>query len=326
MAQQDKTFTTLLSDITPEVQQILFTLPGWDDSLPQNSYSALELRGVNISFHRSVTERSDAVPLHSHNFYEYIYCRQVPEMEYLVGTHRYRIRSGDLIYIPPGIPHRPILPLQPSIPFIRDEMWLRTDFFDFFGRRLPNDFLEKRQTPYLFRPDSSLQSEISNLYLKGIEESTNRVFRWDNAVESYATLLLVASSRALLDENTQHLKREDGTLFDRIATYLEDNLDKKLTLELIADRFYVSKSTINRTFQKHMGTSFYRCLSQRRLLAAQQLIWEGMPLEKVSVKVGFSDYATFYRAFKQAFGISPRQFQKLQDSSDPADISSGITD
>lgn len=315
MIQQSRNFTTLLSDITPEAQEKIRNSPQWDNTLPQNSYSALELNGVNVSFHRSVTSRSGAVPLHSHSFSEYIFCRQVPEMEYLVGTHRYRIRSGDMIYIPSGIPHCPILPDNPSVPFVRDEIWLRTAFTDSFGRRLPRDFLDKRKTPYLIRLDNTIRTEISNLYLKGIEETKNRAFRWDNAVEGYATLLLVATTRALLDESTQFLPREETTLFDRIIAYLEENLDKKITLESVADQFFVSKSTINRTFQKHMGTSFYRCLNQRRLLAAQKLIWEGTPLEKVSAKVGFSDYATFYRAFKHSFGISPRQFQKMQDSS-----------
>ena len=35
---------------------------------------------------------------------------------------------------------------------------------------------------------------------------------------------------------------------------------------------------------------------------------EGMPNKS---KVGFADYSTFYRAFKQEYGISPRQFSQL---------------
>ena len=35
-------------------------------------------------------------------------------------------------------------------------------------------------------------------------------------------------------------------------------------------------------------------------------------LETIGEQVGFSDYSTFYRAFKQAFSISPQQFKKLQ--------------
>ena len=34
----------------------------------------------------------------------------------------------------------------------------------------------------------------------------------------------------------------------------------------------------------------------------------------VEYLVGFSDYSSFYRAFKQEYGISPRQYKKLQES------------
>jgi len=160
------------------------------------------------------------------------------------------------------------------------------------------------------------QAEISGLLQKGVAENEQKQFRWDNAVEGYVWLIMVAMIRALLDERTQLLQQEEPNLFDQIMSYLEANLSKKITLEETARHFFVSKSTINRTFQKHMGTSFYRCLTQRRLLTARNMIQEGLPLEEVSIKTGFSDYATFYRAFKQSFGIAPRQFQKLQASTD----------
>ena len=62
-----------------------------------------------------------------------------------------------------------------------------------------------------------------------------------------------------------------------------------------------------------MGVSFYRCVTQRRLIAAKQLIAEGTILEHVGRQVGFSDYSTCYRAFKQEFGISPRRYRKMLD-------------
>ena len=34
-------------------------------------------------------------------------------------------------------------------------------------------------------------------------------------------------------------------------------------------------------------------------------------LELLGEKVGFSDYSTFYRAFKKEFGISPREYKNL---------------
>jgi len=60
-----------------------------------------------------------------------------------------------------------------------------------------------------------------------------------------------------------------------------------------------------------MGVSIYRYITQRRLIAAKTLIGQKMPMEEIARQVGFSDYSTFYRAFKQEFGISPRQFSQL---------------
>ena len=64
-----------------------------------------------------------------------------------------------------------------------------------------------------------------------------------------------------------------------------------------------------------MGISFYRCVTQRRLIAAKKLIEADISLESTAEQVGFSDYSTFYRAFKQEYGISPRQYRSLQENS-----------
>lgn len=58
-----------------------------------------------------------------------------------------------------------------------------------------------------------------------------------------------------------------------------------------------------------MGTSFHRCLNQRQLIEAKASIAEGVLLESVGEQVVFSDYSTAYRAFKQEYGISPRQYR-----------------
>ena len=62
-----------------------------------------------------------------------------------------------------------------------------------------------------------------------------------------------------------------------------------------------------------MGISFYQCVTQKRLIASKALIEQNLALESVAERVGFNDYSSFYRAFKQEFGISPRQYRKIQN-------------
>ncbi len=63
-----------------------------------------------------------------------------------------------------------------------------------------------------------------------------------------------------------------------------------------------------------MNMSFYKYVMQRRLWMAKNLINEGMPMERIAIRVGFGDYSAFYRAFRQEFGMSPRQFARMGET------------
>ena len=86
---------------------------------------------------------------------------------------------------------------------------------------------------------------------------------------------------------------------------------EKLTIRDIAHKFYISDSSISHQFKQKMGVSIYHYITQRRLISAKNLISKGMALEHVAVQVGFTDYSAFYRAFKQEYGISPRQYRNM---------------
>lgn len=88
---------------------------------------------------------------------------------------------------------------------------------------------------------------------------------------------------------------------------------QKITLAETARRFLVSESTINQLFRKRMKVSFYHYVTQRRLIAAKTLLLSATPAEQICTRVGFGDYSTFYRAFKQEYGISPAEYRRLQE-------------
>ena len=117
--------------------------------------------------------------------------------------------------------------------------------------------------------------------------------------------------RSIQERTASVLKAEKPDLLNEVLSYIELHLNEKITLEETAKHFYVSVSTITQLFRQKMGTSFYRCVTQRRLIAAKVRIGDGENLEDVSRAVGFSDYSSFYRAFKKEYGITPRQYTQL---------------
>ena len=76
----------------------------------QNFYQELEMSSPMVETHRDVSYSNAQLHLHSHTFYELLYCCNDCGAEYLVGADRYRLQKGDVVFVPPGISHRPLLP------------------------------------------------------------------------------------------------------------------------------------------------------------------------------------------------------------------------
>ena len=73
----------------------------------------------------------------------------------------------------------------------------------------------------------------------------------------------------------------------------------------------VSQSTLSKLFRSRLNESFYKYVTQRRLIAAKQLVDSGLSLNQASEQAGFCDYAAFYRAFRKEYRISPIQYREL---------------
>lgn len=297
----------------PQELQELLRSHGFD---PENLYQELEMESRFAETHRDVSWSNDHMSLHSHNFLELLYCTNTCGAEYLVGTERYRLQKGDIVMIPAGVSHRPLLPEGMTEPYKRDVLWVSVEFLETLSREYPYEDAYPLASSMLLRTAGTKWEFLGDMFRTGVRESERRDSGWELLVVSNTVQILVQLRRALLDRATQTLEAEKPELLDRVLAYVEENLARRITLGDIARRFYVSESTISHTFKEKMGASFYRCVTQRRLIGAKTLIEKGLPLETVAAQSGFADYSGFYRAFKQEYGISPRQYRVLQDADD----------
>ena len=91
----------------------------------------------------------------------------------------------------------------------------------------------------------------------------------------------------------------------RVIRYINENIDKNVSLDRLARRFFVSKYHLCRIFHKQTGASIFTYYNTKRMALAQQMINSGESATAVALRLGFRDYSTFYRTFRKQTGHSP---------------------
>ena len=117
--------------------------------------------------------------------------------------------------------------------------------------------------------------------------------------------LMTEINRLAIHTAPQGLGQDAVSLAARALDYINDHYGEPLSLESLAQQFFVSKYHLSHEFSTVVGTSVYRCIMLKRLHMAKQMLASGMTPGSVYSLCGFSDYANFFRAFKSQYGVSP---------------------
>lgn len=280
---------------------------------PGAIYQELEMESPFVDCHQDVSYSNTQVNLHSHNFYELLYCCTSCGAEYLVATERYRLQKGDIVLVPPGVSHRPLLPEQMPGPYKRVVLWISAEFIAGLYQTFPEAFSPRPTDSVLLRTSGTRWEFLGDLFFSGLHAAEAGGAEWQMLLVGNTITLLAQIRRAFLDQSAHAMRAEKPELLDSLLAHIESNLSQKITLTDVAHRFYVSESTVSQTFRKKLGVSFYQYVTQRRLITAKSLIETGSLLEDIATQTGFGDYSGFYRAFKQEYGISPRQYRKVYE-------------
>ncbi len=276
-----------------------------------NLYQELEMSSRYVNIHKDITYKKMNISLHSHSFYEIMFCRASDRVEYLVGSRQYKLMAGDIVVVAPGVSHMPIIPDDMQYPYDRDILWVNADFMRRVSELFPDSRIETMKDLLLLRTKGTSWSYIGDYFTDGVKESASQKTGYDKIITAHAILIISHILRAMSEDSSKDFQPEKPTLINALIEYIEGHLDEKLVLDEVAAQFYISRGTVNKLFRESMDISFYKFVTQRRLILAKVLINEGEAMESVAARCGFSDYSTFYKAFKKEYGISPREFARL---------------
>lgn len=148
----------------------------------------------------------------------------------------------------------------------------------------------------------SLPDEELRFGIDLMEQSTIQMF-----------LALVLKMCVQEDPHREKLeKKSDNRLsLDDVFSYIHTHLTEDLSLEQLEREFYVSRHHLIREFKKRTGQTVHQYIIKTRLDLCRRYIEQGYSISEVYRMGGFGGYNHFFRAFKQAYGMTPKEYYRF---------------
>lgn len=253
--------------------------------------------------------------IHIHDCYE-IYYSISGGKQFLIDNRFYDINPGDLFVINQFESHyltqinnmvheRIIISIYPD--FLKEISTIKTD--------LSHCFTDRNQ---VFNHRISLNKEQQYRFLYFIGKITTLNEFGSDILDRVAFMEMMVMINSLFINN-HSLEIADSNFqynqqVQEILSYINLHINDTITVEQLAEQFYISTSYICRIFKAATGTTINKYINARRITIAKSLLTMGLGVSEVCEKCGFNDYSNFLKAFTKAVGISPKKYGQYSAS------------
>lgn len=97
----------------------------------------------------------------------------------------------------------------------------------------------------------------------------------------------------------------------KAVAYINKNLDKKITVESVAEECKLSADYLSHLFKTEIGVNLGNYITKQKLQLAKTLLWEGYDNKEVCYALSFSSQSHFISSFKKEFGITPGEYVSM---------------
>lgn len=223
---------------------------------------------------------------------------------YTVDGQRYSLDMGDIVLIGSHLVHRPefehgslyervIIYISPE--FLRQQSTPDCPLLDIFNGS-QGHVLHLNHPDALWKISDELEAELSKEEYGRVILSNGLLLR-----------LLIEIARCIRNPETTFAKPivpSDSRILD-ILRYIDAHLTEELSIDILAEEFFISKFHMMRLFKQETGRSIHDYLQERRLLFARDLIRQGLSATDSCFQSGFRSYSSFTRAYAKHFGTTP---------------------
>lgn len=231
------------------------------------------------------------------------------KVSYIIEGKSYELKPYDIVLVRHNDIHR--LVADNSVPYDRIIVYISVNFMNAYKT-------DSYDLSYCFRKAEEERSNVlripspkkSSLFrsISQLEKSfTDNGYASDLFRQVLFLEFMVHLNRAAIKNRLEFIDMDNcnSKILD-ILRYINANPDGELSIESIAEHFYISKYYMMRLFKQETGYTLGQYISQKRLLLAKELILSGVPGIQACFDCGFKDYSTFSRAYRKFFKESPK--------------------
>lgn len=249
---------------------------------------------------------NDSFQLHTHNEYE-IYTYIKGDSDYVVENKMYDLEPGDMIIIRKNEMHR--VHHKRECDYKRMVIMVSPEFFKKYGceeyeKAFTNSFL-----------DNGNKISVDMAKKTGLSDAVARLWKYYKSCKRKDAPVIISTIIEILYLINEVSDFKPSAIepphIKRVMNYIITNLSSDISLDTLANEFYVSKYHLCNIFKKFTGLTIGEYITQKRLSLAEDLVKEGESLSDAALKVGFKSYSSFYKAYKKSYGKIPRTSKQI---------------
>lgn len=257
-------------------------------------------------------QQQNEFEFHYHDFYKIIIFIE-GTVTYIIEGKSYTLKPWDILFVGRNDLHLPII--SPTAPYERMILWLNPVFLEEHNRNNCNLL-------NCFSLAASRKINLMRLAPKQLDSIRHTLFELQAAIgeasfgneifkNSIFLQLMVKINRLAIstdvEDNGCDIKYDKK--IEAILSFINLNLHLALSIETIAQAFYLNKYYLMHLFKSETGYTLHSYVQKKRLLKASDLLNSDMQIGDICSMCGFGDYSSFVRAFKNEFDLSPREYR-----------------
>jgi two-component system response regulator YesN len=92
--------------------------------------------------------------------------------------------------------------------------------------------------------------------------------------------------------------------------YVTLHLNRRITLDEVAEHLFMNPSYFSRLFRKETGVTFIEYVNRMKVERAKELLDQtSLPVAKIGEALGYDNHSYFIKMFRSQAGVTPQEYR-----------------